>query len=84
MDQAVTHAKAALEECIELRKVNADLLAALRFYADSRRYEGGNQKPLDDDPHQPTWLYYRLDVTRDNGHIAAAAIAKAKTDLLGN
>lgn len=63
-----------------LSSVNADLLAALRFYADSRRYEGGNRQPLEDDPHQPIGLVYRLDVTRDHGRIAAAAIRKAETE----
>ena len=54
------------------------LVAALEFYADPKRYEGANQRPLVDDKYTPEGMSYRLDVTRDHGDIARAALARAK------
>ena len=61
-----------------LEAANAELLEALSFYADSTRYHGPNQSI--DEPDK--WSdhvglkAYRLDVTRDGGVIASAAIKK--------
>ncbi len=65
-------------ECI-VKCVNshADLVAALEFYADPKRYEGPNQKAEAGDEHTPSENVYRQDVIRDQGDIARAALAKA-------
>lgn len=55
----------------------AVLAKALRFYADPSRYEGANQRPVEGDEFKVPGLPYRLDVTRDCGEIARAAIAEA-------
>jgi len=47
---------------------------ALRFYANPGRYDGPNMPPLPDDPFQPEHLVYRMDVTRDFGSVARAAL----------
>lgn len=47
---------------------------ALEFYANPKRYEGPNTSPIPNDPFQPDNLSYRLDVTRDGGRIARAAL----------
>lgn len=47
---------------------------ALAFYADHQRYCGPNCHPIPNDVHQPRGLIYRLDVTRDGGQIARAAL----------
>jgi hypothetical protein len=53
----------------------ARLRLALQFYADERRYQGPNQKPIADDPYQPDPTFpYILDVTRDWGSIAREAL----------
>ena len=53
------------------------LIAALAFYADSRRYDGPNQKPIGNDPYAPDDLVYRYDVTRDRGAVAFKALQNA-------
>ena len=50
------------------------LTTALRFYADSKRYEGSNLSPIPDDPDAPEEAAYRWDVTRDHGRIASRAL----------
>lgn len=62
-------------EILELRKENARLRNALSFYADGRRYQGANQRPIPDDPFAKPDAVYILDVTRDHGSIATAALA---------
>ncbi len=56
------------------RKEIERLRAALSFYANRARYDGGNQIALPDDPHQPNGCPYLWDVTRDGGEIARRAI----------
>lgn len=51
-----------------------DILQALEFYADQRRYDGPNQGPIPDDPHAKPDAAYIMDVTRDHGTIAAKAL----------
>jgi hypothetical protein len=53
------------------------LVAALQFYADPKRYEGSNQRRDSGDPYTPEEMPYRLDVYRDSGEIARAALAAA-------
>jgi hypothetical protein len=65
----------AFEECENLREENERLRKALSFYADGRRYQGANQRPISDDPFAKPDAVYILDVTRDNGSIATAALA---------
>lgn len=50
----------------------AELLAALKFYADPRKYEGPNQRA---DSDEEAVASYRVDVTRDRGEKARHAIA---------
>jgi hypothetical protein len=53
----------------------AKLKMALAFYADERRYEGPNQKPIENDPYQPDHEFpYLLDIIRDGGSIAREAL----------
>jgi hypothetical protein len=71
---AVCEANARLlDERDEARK-------ALRFYADPLRYQGGNQRPLPGDEFTPAGFYYRIDVTRDGGAIARAALKEPAND----
>lgn len=51
------------------------LVKALEFYADLRRYNGANQRPIPDDPFAKPDAVYIQDVTRDNGAVAIAALA---------
>jgi hypothetical protein len=50
---------------------------ALTFYADDSRYNGGNQRPVVNDPFTPEGNPYRQDVTRDRGAIARAALKES-------
>jgi hypothetical protein len=50
------------------------LETALKFYADPRRYDGPNQRPIEDDPYASRDSVYIHDVTRDKGKIARAAL----------
>lgn len=63
--------KAAEAEVAKLRE-------ALEFYADLKRYEGANQRPEAGDKYTPRGFPYRVDVTRDLGDIARAALAQPK------
>lgn len=54
-----------------------DLVEALRFYAEQRRYDGPNQNNPGNDPHTPEHAPYFTDVTRDGGDRARAALSKA-------
>lgn len=47
---------------------------ALGFYADRRRYDGSNLKPIPDDPFAEPGMAYMYDVTRDHGSVARAAL----------
>jgi hypothetical protein len=51
-----------------------ELEKALEFYADSRRYDGPNQRPIENDPYADADAVYIKDVTRDHGRIAKAAL----------
>lgn len=55
-----------------------DLVRALEFYADPRRYRGPNQNPITDDPYAKPDQVYIQDVSRDDGSIARAILAKVK------
>jgi hypothetical protein len=50
-----------------------ELVEALKFYADPRKYQGPNQSPETDEEEIPGG--YRLDVTRDRGEKARQALA---------
>jgi hypothetical protein len=63
---------------IEERQKRLELEKALKFYADSQRYEGPNAQPIPNDPYAPADLVYRYDVTRDRGSVARKAIAAAR------
>ena len=54
------------------------LLEALEFYAQEKRYHGQNQSLDGEDKYTPTGKPYLQDVTRDHGDIARAAIASVK------
>ena len=58
-----------LNKCVE----------ALEFYSDHRKYEGPNS--VADPDEECVAGYYRLDVTRDHGNKAQAAIAEARKPL---
>lgn len=72
--RALTIADERAKEAVDLRAQLASVRKALEFYADPYRYEGPNLSPLVNDPLQPVDLVYRLDVTRDFGHIARSAL----------
>lgn len=55
----------------------AELEAALKFYAEPRRYDGPNQNNPGNDPHTKSDALYFTDVTRDGGGRASAALSKA-------
>ena len=79
VDELGMHRADALRQRIEkLEAANAELLEALSFYADSTRYHGPNQSLNEPDKWSAHvgLTAYRLDVTRDGGVIASAAIAK--------
>ena len=55
------------------------LQTALRFYADSWRYSGPNQRIIGEpDEYQPKDLPYLYDVTRDQGRIARTALVETR------
>jgi hypothetical protein len=56
------------------KKLIAELVHALRFYADPRRYAGPNQPANPGDPYTPTGSPYMVDVKRDGGAIARQAL----------
>lgn len=53
------------------------LVKALQFYADPRRHQGPNLSPIPNDPFAKPDAVYIMDVSRDNGAIARAALAAA-------
>jgi hypothetical protein len=67
----------AAAELRRLHEQNQELLEALEFYADKKRYEGPNQQRELGDKFTPESDCYRMDVCRDNGAIARIAIARA-------
>jgi hypothetical protein len=70
---------AMMDHARTLERQNAELLAALKFYADPLRYRGPNQSCIPNgDPYTPLDAAYRQDVTRDQGHIAREAIRRAE------
>jgi len=66
-------------EVARLKSQVERLRTALEFYCDERRYEGPNQNPLLGDPYQPEGLPFRLDVDRDRGRLARAALSEEQT-----
>lgn len=73
------HASHWQEVAEQTMRENAALRKALSFYADPTRYHGPNQ-PQDgpDEWSESVGLSaYRLDVTRDQGVIARAAVGAA-------
>ncbi len=63
----------------ELQEEIERLRTALSFYADGRRYQGPNQKPIPDDQFAKPDAVYILDVTRDGGSIASRALAQQES-----
>lgn len=64
-----------------IRRLESDhdaLVNALQFYANPCRYQGPNQRPLEDDPHAKPDQVYIQDVSRDNGEIARNALRYVK------
>lgn len=62
---------------IDYSQHNAEIVRlrhALEFYADPRRYDGPNQRPIEGDPYAKPDAAYIMDVTRDNGAIAKKAL----------
>ena len=53
-----------------------EMVEALAFYADPRRYDGPNQKNPGDDKHSAG--PYLQNVTRDNGDLARAVLSKVR------
>ena len=70
----------AAAELRRLHSLNAELVDALKFYADETRYHGPNVRLDAEDAwsERVGLTAYRLDVTRDRGVIASLAIAKAE------
>ena len=73
-------AKSAEKERDALRAKIKRMQKALSFYADETRYYGPNQKYEGGDPWtDAVGLHaYQLDVTRDHGNIARAALEESK------
>lgn len=70
----------AAAELRRLHAANAELAEALTFYADPTRYHGPMLPLIEPDKwSDDAGLHaYRLDVTRDGGVIARAALSKHK------
>lgn len=75
--QMMLDAAALLRLAAQAPQPGDEAREALEFYADSTRYNGPNIR-LEGEPdkYQPEGLYYRLDVTRDRGNIARAALQR--------
>lgn len=68
-------AEAAEAKLAEAQAEIDRLREALTFYSDTRRYQGANQPYRDgDDPFTPTGSPFLIDVMRDGGTIARAAL----------
>jgi hypothetical protein len=65
-----------VKENRRLHAERAELIEALRFYANGQRYKGSNQEPIEGDPYGPKGFVYLWDVMRDGGAIANKALAK--------
>lgn len=62
------------DEVADLMAENGLLRKALEFYADPRRYNGSNLRPIKGDGYAPVGLVYCYDVLRDHGKIARKAL----------
>lgn len=71
---AVRELRIESDEKGELEAEVARLRAALKFYADERRYRGPNQPAFDGDEFTTDAGPYMVDVSRDWGRIARAAL----------
>lgn len=67
----------AQQECDRLREAAREMVKALEFYANPKRYEGPNQRPIAGDKFTAPDAAYLQDVTRDHGAIARAALSLA-------
>jgi hypothetical protein len=67
--------KSLITSVAELERERDALREALRFYADPRKYEGPNQRA---DPDEVSAGPFRIDVTRDGGRRARAALGETK------
>jgi uncharacterized protein DUF551 len=56
------------------QRISLEVVAALRFYAEPKRYLGPNQDPIPNDPFAPTNSVFIFDVTKDAGNIARNAL----------
>jgi len=66
-----------IHEAMDCHRKNEEferLEHALRFYADPKRYEGSNQSLQEDDPYTPRGFPFLIDIHRDGGAIARAAL----------
>ena len=66
-------------EIVQLRSQVERLTTALEFYADRRRYQGANQRPIPGDKFQPEGVVYRWCIERDGGDIAKLALSHPST-----
>lgn len=57
-----------------LKDENERVRKALGFYADERRYNGSNQRPIPDDTYSPLGQAYIWNVDKDRGDIARKAL----------
>jgi hypothetical protein len=78
LNEDEARAIAAALNSVERVNAQAGVVEALEFYADPRRYHGPNQSRQDGDRHTPVEFPYMIDVTRDSGDIARAALAAVK------
>ena len=76
-EEAALRIAAALNS-VERVNAQAGVVEALEFYADPLRYHGPNQSRQDGDRHTPVEFPDMIDVTRDGGDIARAALAAVK------
>ncbi len=58
----------------QLQEERNALRHALAFYADSKRHQGPNKRPVEDDPYTEPGAPYMQDVVRDSGELAQAAL----------
>ena len=71
--------------CQEAEAEVERLREALTFYSDTRRYQGANQPYRDgDDPFTPTGSPFLIDVMRDGGAIARAALRGGPCSACGD
>lgn len=65
----------AAGEIASLKSQVERMTKALEFYADSKRYEGPNQRAIPNDPYARPDDAYLRDVSRDHGSIARSALS---------